>query len=149
MNPYVLGGGVLAIALLGFLLKGAYEENGELTAKLETQAEQTLEAVDANATNQTTIAELTAEINTMVEERRVDTERREQVLEERSEELAAANARADRLEDERDNEIDTNPECADIMALSIDAACPASSHQLRQRSLGISGDTNGDSGETG
>jgi vacuolar-type H+-ATPase subunit I/STV1 len=97
MNPYIIGGGVAAIALLGFLLKGSYERNGELEAKLETQAAETQECVDANVTTMTTISELTEEISSMIEERRIDTERREQVLVERERELAAANARADRI----------------------------------------------------
>ena len=37
MNMYVIGGAVLTIAVLGFLLKGSYERNGELKAKLEEQ----------------------------------------------------------------------------------------------------------------
>jgi hypothetical protein len=145
MNPYLLGGGVLALAVMGFLLKGAYERNGELEAKLETQAAETLEATSANTTNQETITELEARIAGMIEERRADTERREQVLVEREQELLRARARADRLEEERDNEIETNPDCADLTSLSLDMFCPNTASQLRQRSrsAGGNGDTDG------
>jgi hypothetical protein len=47
MNPYVLGGGVALISILGLMLKGSLERNGELEAKLETQANETLECADA------------------------------------------------------------------------------------------------------
>ena len=99
MNPYVIGGGLAVFALMGFLLKNSYERNGELEAKLETQANETLECSDANTTNQETITGLETQIAAMIEERRVDTERREQVLVEREQELARAVARADRLEE--------------------------------------------------
>lgn len=145
MNPYVIGGGLAALALMGFLLKNSYERNGELEAKLETQAAETLECTDANSSNIETITTLENRIATMIEERRVDTERREQVLVERSEELAAALIRADRLEEERDNEADTNLDCAAYMALSLDDFCPATAHSLRQRSIGAGGDGDGDS----
>ena len=140
MNPYVIGGGLAVIAVMGFLLKNSYERNGELEAKLETQAAETIEAADANATNLETITTLENRIATMIEERRVDTERREQVLVERSEQLAAALIRADRLEEERDNEADTNLDCAAYMQLSLDDFCPATAHSLRQRSIGAGGD---------
>lgn len=140
MNPYILGGGIAALALMGFLLKGSYERNGELEAKLDTQVEQTQECVDANLTNDTAITELETALAAMTAGRAADAAEREAVLVQRSRELAEARAAADRLERERQDEIDTIPECADLMALSIDAACPATTHQLRQRSIGISGD---------
>jgi hypothetical protein len=149
MNPYIIGGGVAAIALLGFLLKGSYERNGELEAKLETQAAETQECVDANVTTMTTISELTEEISSMIEERRIDTERREQVLVERERELAAANARADRMERERQDEVLDNEECRNLTMLRVDQFCPATASQLRDRSRSTSGDQDGDSGEGG
>ena len=144
MNPYVIGGGLAALALMGFLLKNSYERNGELEAKLETQAAETLECSDANTTNQDTITALESRIATMIEERRVDTERREQVLVEREQELLRATARADRLEEERRNEQETNQDCADLTSLSLDDFCPATAHQLRQRSIGASSDGDAD-----
>lgn len=146
MNPYILGGGAAVIVVMGVLLKNSYEANGELEAKLETQAAETLECSDANTTNQETITTLEGRIATMIEERRVDTERREQVLVEREQELLRARARADRLEEERENEINTNPDCADLTSLSLDMFCPDTAHQLRQRSIGAGGDgdTDGD-----
>lgn len=145
MNPYVIGGGLAAIALLGLLLKNSYERNGELEALLKTQANETLECTDANTTNQDTITTLETRIAAMIEERRVDTERREQVLVEREAELARARARADQLEEERENEQDSNQDCADLMSLSLDSFCPATAHQLRQRTIGASGDGDADS----
>ncbi len=145
MNPYITGGMALIIIILGWQLKASVTRNGELEVKLEVQAGETLEAVAANTTNRTAITELTEEINAMIETRRVDSVRREQVLDEREQELLRANARADRLQDERDNEVDTNPDCADLTSLSLDMFCPATAHQLRQRSIGEGGDGNPDS----
>lgn len=145
MNPYVIGGVAIVIAILGWSLKSSLERNGELTAKLEIQANETLEAADANDSNQITITELEERIIVMIEERRVDTVRREEVLEERAKELLRARARADRLQDERDDEIDTNPDCADLTSLSLDMFCPNTAQQLRDRpiSAGSNGDTDG------
>ena len=142
MNPYVLGGAALLIIIMGWQLKASVTRNGELEAKLETQAEQTLECVSANDSNQTTITTLRDRIATMIEERRVDTERREEVLVERERELLRVRARADELERERDNEIDTNADCADLTSLSLDQFCPNTAQQLRQRSRSAGG--NGD-----
>lgn len=147
MNPYVLGGGVVIIAIMGFLLKGAYERNGELEAKLETQAEQTREAADANDTNMTTITTLEERIETMIEERRVDTVRREEILEKRNADLLRARAEADRLRGEREDEIDSNSNCADLNSLDVSAFCPATAGQLRERSRGPGG--NGDTDSNG
>ena len=144
MNPYLIGGGVAVLSVMGFLLKNSYERNGELEALLDTQVEQTQECVTANLTNDAAITELEVALDAMTAGRAADAAEREAVLVERSQELAAARALADRLERERQDEIDTIPECADLMALSIDAACPATTHQLRQRSIGISGDTDPD-----
>jgi glycyl-tRNA synthetase beta subunit len=143
MNPYVIGGVALIIAIMGWQLKSSITRNGELTAKLEAQASETIEAADANATNQATITGLEARIKDMIEDRRIDAELRERVLDEREQELIAANARADQLQDERDDEIDTNPDCADLASLSLDMFCPAAAHQLRERSVseGRNGDT--------
>lgn len=145
MNPYVLGGGALVIIVMGVLLKSSYERNGELETKLKTQAEETLECADANTTNNTTITTLEERIATMIEERRVDTERREQVLVEREQELLRAQARADQLEKERDNEIAENEDCADLTSLRVDLFCPATAGQLRERSRGPGGHGDADS----
>lgn len=149
MNPYVIGGGLALVAVLGLLLKNSYERNGELEAKLETQANETLECADANDTNVATIAELEATIADMIEERRVDTERREQVLVERSRELAEARARAARLEIERDEEMATNQDCNALSTLAVGEFCPATAGQLRERSRGESGHGDADGGGSG
>ena len=94
MNPYIIGGVALVIGIMGWQLKSSVTRNGELTAKLEVQASETLECTDVNATNQTTITALEDRIMVMIEARRVDTELREQVLVEREQELARAQARA-------------------------------------------------------
>ena len=140
MNPYILGGGAAIIFVMGLLLKNSYERTGELEVKLETQAAETQECADANETTMTTITELTAEIESMVEERRVDTERRERVLVEREQELLRANARAAELERERENEITENEDCAALASLDVSQFCPATAEQLRKRSRGEGGD---------
>lgn len=149
MNPYVIGGVALVIAIMGWQLKSSYERNGELKAKLATQASETLECADANSTNLTTITTLEDRITTMIEERRVDTERREAVLIEREQEALRANARADQLEEERDDEIAANPDCADLTSLRVDFFCPATAEQLHKRSRGEGGDGDTDGDGTG
>jgi len=145
MNPYLIGGAVLTIAIMGFLLKGAYERTGELEAKLETQVEQTQEAADANNTNMVTIKTLTERIAIMVEARRVDTERREQVLVEREADLLRARAENDRLRGEREDEQNENPDCADLASLRVDLFCPATAGQLHERSRSPGGHGDRDS----
>lgn len=142
MNPYVIGGGVAIIAVMGFLLKNSYERNGELEAKLATQAAETQEAADANETNLETIDQLRLKINELSTLRRTEAAEREKVLVEREAELARAVARADRLEQEREHEIDTNPDCADLTSLSLDLFCPATAAGLRSRTGSTS--SNGD-----
>ena len=134
MNPYVIGGVALVIAIMGWQLKSSVTRNGELSAKLETQATETLECTAANASTVDTITRLEATITTMVEERRIDTERREQIMDERDQALARAQIVSDELQEERDNEIDENPDVAFF--------CPATGQQLRERSSGPGG--NGD-----
>ena len=144
MNPYIVGGAALIIVVMGWQLKASITRNGELEAKLETQAAETLECADANAATMETISDLTKEIESMIEERRVDTERREQVLVEREQELLRVSARAAELEREREDEIATNEDCAALTGLRVNAFCPAAAEQLRERSRGAGG--NGDAG---
>ena len=140
MNPYVIGWVAIVIAVMGWQLKSSITRNGELQAKLEVQASETLECTDANSTNVTTITTLEASIRKMIDERRVDTARREQAMAEREQELLRANARADQLEREREDETETNPDCATLTSLSVDMFCPDTALQLRQRSIGEGGD---------
>ena len=142
MNPYVIGGVALVIAIMGWQLKSSVTRNGELSAKLETQATETLECTAANASTVDTITRLEATITTMVEERRIDTERREQIMDERDQALARAQIVSDELQEERDNEIDENPDCADLASLDVAFFCPTTGQQLRERSSGPGG--NGD-----
>lgn len=136
MNPYILGGGVAIIAIMGLLLKNSYERNGELEAKLETQANETLECTDANDTNQDTITELEAKVADLTALRADEAAARELVLVERSQQLAAALARAAELEQERLEEVFENEDCRDLSELRVDVFCPATAGQLRQRSRG-------------
>ena len=131
---YVLGGMALIIVLLGWQLKSALKENGELEANLFTANAETTEAADANDTNQVTITKLRLTIKTMVDERRVDTELREQVLDERDKELVAARREAAKLKKERDEAFNENPDCADLASLSVEFFCPTAGSELRERS---------------
>lgn len=142
MNPYMIGGVAILIAVMGWQLKSSITRNGELEAKLENQVAETLECADANATNLTTVTTLEERISIMIEERRVDTDLREQVLDERDQELMRVRAAADQLQRERDDEISQNPDCADLASLSVDFFCPAIGASLRERSRGA--DRNGD-----
>ncbi len=143
MNPYVIGGVALVIAIMGWQLKSSVTRNGELSAKLETQAMETLECADSNLTNLKTISTIKEQMIVMIEERRIDTERREQVMDEREQELMRARAAADRLQEERDDEIDTNPDCAELASLSVGFFCPDTGQQLRERSSGQGGNQDG------
>jgi hypothetical protein len=145
MNPYVIGGVALLITIMGWQLKSSITRNGELEAKLETQAEQTVEAVDANSTNMVTINQLQKRIDFMIEDRRVDTVRREQVLVEREADLIAARAENDILREAREDEQDENADCKDLASLRVDFFCPATADQLRQRSRGPGSNGDADS----
>ena len=149
MNPYLIGGGVAAIAVLGFLLKGSYERNGELEALLASQVAETEECVSANGSNIDTINRMEKTIVEMIERRRVEQQERERVLAQRERELVRAQARADQLERERENEIATNEDCADLTSLRVGVFCPATADQLRKRSRGAGGDEDGDGGDSG
>ena len=48
MNPYIVGGVALVIAIMGWQLKSSITRNGELEVKLETQVSETLECASAN-----------------------------------------------------------------------------------------------------
>ena len=149
MNPYLAGGVALIVLVLSWQLKASITRNGELMVRLETQVVETLECADANESNVTSISALERRINIMVEQRHADAEQRELVLVQREQELTAARALADRLEREREDEIDTNPDCADLMSLSLDQFCPNTAFQLRQRSIGEGSDRDPDSDGAG
>lgn len=142
MNPYLMGGIALLVIIMGASLKSSISRNGELEAKLESQAAETLECVDANRSNITSITELVTQIDEMVEQRRVDTVLREQVLDEKVQELIAAQAETDRLRGIRNDEFDSIPECAELSSLRVGFFCPATGRQLRERSRGEN--SNGD-----
>lgn len=133
MNPYIIGGGILVVTIMGVLLKSSYERNGELEAELRNANAATEEAADANVTNITTITTLEERIKVMVEERRIDTVRREQVLDEREQQLATAVAEAAKLKEEREEAFNENPDCEDLASLSVEFFCPTVGKQLRER----------------
>lgn len=145
MNAYVLGGGAFLIIIMGWQLKSSYERNGELEVKLATQAQQTQDCADANETNNQTVSALEEEIARLSDLRRAEADERERILTERDEAQARARARADELETLRDDEIDTNEDCAALTGLRLDAFCPATADQLRKRSRGSSSNGDADS----
>ena len=130
----------VVIVLLGWQLKVAVERNGELEAKLETQAQEAREAADANFSNLEVIGTLQRRLAAMIDQRRAEAAERERILDERDQELALARARADRLERERQDERIENPDCAELASLSIGEFCPSAADQLRVRSRGPRGD---------
>jgi hypothetical protein len=134
MNPYLIGGMALVILILGWQLKSSLKENGILEANLITANAETNEAADANETNQVTISKLKAENKAMIEERRLDAVRREQVLDEREQELIALRAEAKLLREKRDEAFTENPDCIDLASLSIEFFCPINGGSLRDRS---------------
>lgn len=134
MNPYLIGGSVALIVLLGWLLKGSYERAGELEAKLATQALEAEEAANANLTNQTTITRLQSRIEELVAQRRADAAERERLLLERDDTLRRLRIENDRLREEREDEITENEDCAELSALRVSDFCPAAGQQLRLRS---------------
>lgn len=149
INKYITGGVALLILFLSWQLKASFTENGELTNKLETQTEQTRRCATANGTSLVAIADLRETIKTMVAERKADTERREQVLVQREEELRQARTLASKLQRERQNEINTNAKCKDLLSLDLSGFCPATFDQLRVRSRGGSSDGDGAGGSAG
>jgi len=148
-NPWLIGGVAIVIFLLSWQLRSALKENGALEAKLVTANEETNEAADANDTNQVAITKLEARITTMIEERRVDTVKRERVLDERDQELAAARAESVKLKKEREEAFNENPDCIDLASLDVGLFCPLVGDELRQRGTHQSSDGDQDSGGTG
>lgn len=136
MNPYVIGGTALLIIVLGWQLKASVTRNGELTAKLETQVSETLECAVANESNLTTVTTLEERIIAMVDERRADTVRREEILDERDQELATVRADAQRLRDERLDDFNETTDCTDLASLNVGFFCPTVAGELRERSAG-------------
>jgi hypothetical protein len=144
-NPYIIGGVSILVALMAWRLFAAHERIGELEAKLEVQAAETLEATNANDSNQLTIEGLTERIDIMVEQRRVDAEERERILVERDEIVMRLRMESDRLREERQDEIMENTDCAELSALRVSDFCPSTGRQLRLRSGGQGGDRDTDS----
>lgn len=136
MNPYLIGGAIVAFGILGWQLKSSIQRNGELEVRLETQVAETRECTAANGSNMTTITALQGRIETMVEERRIDTERREEILVQRDRELAIARADAAKAKRERRDEIESSQDCADFNSLRMDTVCPDGAVRLRERSQG-------------
>jgi len=145
MNPYVIGGVVLVFGVMAWQLKASVTKNGELEAKLETQAQATQTCADANESSVAAIGTLRAEIERIASLRAAEAAERESLLVERDRELTAARNRAAELERERRNEIESNAMCAEVMAIHVDDACPASINQLRQRAFGESSHEDGGS----
>lgn len=139
----------MIIILLSWQLKSALERKGELTAKLETQASETLECTDANETSFTTITQLEKALEDITADRAADAASREAVLVERDRELSAARAENEVLRGEREDEADTNIDCADLRSLSVGLFCPVAGDQLRERSRGPGGNEDGGSESPG
>ncbi len=138
MNPYIVGGTAIVILGMGWALKSSYERNGELEQKLKNQVTETEEAVAANESNQQAIRRLESRIETMLEERRLEAERRDQVIRDRDIELQVLLEDNERLRKEREEALNENPDCADLASLSIDYFCPTVGAELRERSRGPS-----------
>lgn len=140
VNPYVAGGVALLIIVMGWQLKSSISRNGELETLLENQVSETEECVAANSSNSTTITDLQALIDDMIEGRRVEAAERERILVEREAEVLRWRARAGQLERERNNEIVTNEQCLEFNSLDPSRFCPQSASQLRLRSRGQNSD---------
>lgn len=126
----------IVVIAMAWQLRVQLKRNGELEAKLETQAQEAREAADANFSNLEVIGTLQRRLAAMIDQRRAEAAERERILDERDQELALARARADRLERERQDERIENPDCAELASLSIGEFCPSAADQLRVRSRG-------------
>lgn len=136
MNPMIIAG-LAALAFMALAgvqtsrLASAQEENGELRAKLEVQATETRQAVNANASLNVEIDTLAGRIADLVEARRLEREEHDRVLAAREEDLADALAQARRLEGERDEIFRNDAQCEQLGSTRIDTVCPAIAEQLR------------------
>lgn len=90
----------------------------------------------ANDTNQKTITELEGKINSMVAERALDAAEREKLMDQRDQELIAAQRAADRARRERDALFRSTPGCEELGRMDIGALCPAVAGRLQERSRG-------------
>jgi hypothetical protein len=122
--------------VVGFLYKGALEENGALEAKFDQQIVETLEAVDANSSLVATIDNLEADNATLVAERTANAAQRERELAQRSAELLKARAETERERRKRRELMRETIQCADLTSTVVADICPGIADGLRRRSGG-------------
>jgi len=115
-------------------LGNAHERVGELEVKLQTQVEQTEEAVAANLTNMQTILLLETTVSDMIIQRLADAEERELELANRDREVDLALQLAEEDRRERLELFNATQSCDELANMRVDLACPAIADGLRERS---------------
>lgn len=125
-----------ALAIVGFLYKGALKENGALQAKFDQQITETREAVDANSSLVATIDNLEADNAMLVAERTANAAQRERELTQRSEELLKARAETERERRKRRELMRETIQCEDLTSTTVADICPGIADSLRLRSGG-------------
>ena len=128
-----------ALAVVGFLYKGALEEIGTLQTKFDQQIVETREAVAANSSLVATIDSLEDDNATLVAERAANAAQRERELAQRSDELAKANAATERERRKRHELMRETIQCEEFGSMVVADVCPAIADGLRQRSSGARG----------
>lgn len=131
--------GALA-AFLGWRLLAAHETigqtRGELAAAQEAAQKAVAEAEEANRAQTQKVEELAGRIAVMVEERRLDADRRAEEIAARDQALQAARRDADRLRRQVHEGWASSIDCQRLEAVRVDTVCPAVADRLRVLSRG-------------
>jgi hypothetical protein len=134
MISKILGGGLVVVgviaAILGWRLLAAHEELGTHQQALD-------QATLANQENQTTIVNITTQLNACVAERAVDEQQNQIALANLQTRTVELEARAREAVVVRE-EIFRDATCEQLGNLDIGALCPAWAAELRQRSSSLS-----------
>jgi hypothetical protein len=126
--------GWLIAAFLGWLLLGQHEENGRLSVIIDSQQQETQEAVEANEGCILALLELQETNTGLIDERRANAVQREQELSQRNRDLVAANLRADEERRKRDEIIRQTASCSAYATHVVADRCPDIARGLRERS---------------
>jgi hypothetical protein len=135
--------GAVVVAITALSFAGCERSNAKAARAAEAQALAALEAATlANASNQTTIADLERSV---ADWRKLATPNAQMVAlaaqaRAAAEELRKARAALDASAQETDN---ANPDCAALLATDFERVCPFYARRLRERAAGGDGDRDG------
>jgi len=136
-----------AVAIAGIIwvqthrLHAAQDAEAAAKQELAIQIDQTKAAIAANATNQTTIDTLQAQLKSMIDERRADADKAAALLAQREDQLANA-VKTAALERKKRSEVwNASQSCQALAATRVDTVCGPIADRLRERTA-AHGDVN-------